>query len=88
MSAFLTYMVTCRPLPVSPTDPIRLARLFSDAKSRRGWSLVRLSTEAGVSELTAFRACLHGRCSSTTALQLAHALGIQLIPETREAARG
>jgi hypothetical protein len=71
-----------RPTPASPTDPKHFALLFTSARLRRGWSLIRLATAAEVSEDTAMRACLHGRCSTTTALQLAHALGIQLIPET------
>ena len=86
--ASLTYMVPCRPTPASPTDPKHFALLFTKARLRRGWTLIRLSTEAEVSCDTAMRACTHGRCSSTTTLQLAHALGIQLIPDTREAARG
>ena len=84
----MTHMVPCRPTPASPTDPKHFALLFTRARLRRGWTLIRLSTEAEVSCDTAMRACTHGRCSSTTALQLAHALGLQLIPETREAARG
>lgn len=71
-----------RPIPESPTDLAHWANLFTRARLRKGWSYVRLATEAGVSEPTCLRACLTGRCSSDTALKLSASLGLILILPT------
>lgn len=67
-----------RSTPASPTDPSNWAILFTRARLRRGWSLVRLSVEAGVPFDTVERVCRTGRCSSPTALKLITALQITI----------
>ena len=61
-----------------PTSPKTLALLFTRARKRRGWSLVRLAAEADTPQRTTERACVAGTCHTATALKLAHALEITL----------
>lgn len=58
------------------TDPRQFAVLVTRARLRKGWSLVRLSVEAGVSEATVDRATRHGRCALESALKICAVLGI------------
>lgn len=71
-----------RSTPDSPTDPTNWAILFTRARLRRGWSLIRLSIEADVPVDTVERVCRTGRCSSPTALKLFQALEITVAMPT------
>ena len=66
------------PLSLTPDDPRLWAQLFTRQRLRKGWSYVRLSVEAGLSERVTVHACTTGRCHGTTALKLVHALSIVL----------
>jgi ribosome-binding protein aMBF1 (putative translation factor) len=63
---------------IQADDPKHWAILFTRARKRKGWSCVRLATEAGIAERSVIRICSTGRCSSTTALKLALALGVTI----------
>ena len=64
--------------PPPTLDTAALAVLFRQARRRRGWSYDRLYAETGIARATLYRALTTGRCSSTSALRLCSALGIQL----------
>ncbi len=63
---------------MAPDDPKHWAILFTRGRLRKGWSYVRLATEAGTTERTTITACTTGHCNSTTALKLSVALGLLL----------
>ena len=65
-------LVHARTLP-GPLDARALVTLLTQARQRRGWTLLRLSVEAGVPYFTAKR-LTKGRIGLTTALKLAAAL--------------
>ena len=66
-------------LPTTAPDVRAWAILWTRARKRKGWSYVRLSIEANVSEQTALMACTRGRCNGHTAYKLCRALGITLV---------
>lgn len=63
--------------PVS--DTTALVAILTSARKRRGWSVLRLSVEAGVPYFTAKR-LRTGRIGLTTALKLAAALELTIQP--------
>jgi len=64
---------------MSTDDPRHWALLLTRARRRKGWSYVRLATEAGISERATYSACLTGRSHASTILKLASVLGLLLV---------
>ena len=69
------------------------AIVFTQARLRKRWTYLTLSTVAGVSTYATIKACTRGNCNGTTALKLASALDLMLptvphILTAREAIHG